>query len=170
MYVRQGTTQSLSWGSFAKETCVLREPTNRSHLIAIHSALESVRYPSHRLKSTMYCYEVATISRLPLNTQVSFAKEPYKRDYILRKRPIFLRSLLIIVTSYMGLSKRNTYQGTYLRDPCHYVCTPGHTHRYHQQYVCTYTDIQENYVCKHTDINSTVYCCMGLFLRDPYSI
>jgi len=33
-----------------------------------------------------------------LKTQVSFAKEPYKRDYILQKRPRFLRSLLIIDT------------------------------------------------------------------------
>jgi len=31
-----------------------------------------------------------------LKTQVSFAKEPYKRDYVLHKRPIFLRSVLII--------------------------------------------------------------------------
>ena len=29
-----------------------------------------------------------------------FAKEPYKRDYILRKRPIILRSLLIVATPY----------------------------------------------------------------------
>jgi len=29
--------------------------------------------------------------------QVSFAKEPYKRDDILQKRPIVLRSLLIII-------------------------------------------------------------------------
>jgi len=29
---------------------------------------------------------------------VSFAKEPYKRDYTLQKRPIILRSLLIVAT------------------------------------------------------------------------
>ena len=34
-------------------------------------------------------------SRGSLKTQVSFAKKPYKRDYILRKRLIFSRSLLI---------------------------------------------------------------------------
>jgi len=33
-----------------------------------------------------------------LNLQVSFAKEPYKRDYVLQKRPIILRSLLIAAT------------------------------------------------------------------------
>jgi len=35
-----------------------------------------------------------------LKLQVSFAKEPYKRDDILQKRPIILRSLLIIPALY----------------------------------------------------------------------
>ena len=33
-----------------------------------------------------------------LTLQVSFAKKPYKRDYILQKRPVILRSLLIVAT------------------------------------------------------------------------
>jgi len=33
-----------------------------------------------------------------LKSLVSFAKEPYKRDNILQKRPIILRSLLIVAT------------------------------------------------------------------------
>ena len=33
-----------------------------------------------------------------LNLQVSFAKEPYKRDDILQKRPVIFRSLLIVAT------------------------------------------------------------------------
>jgi len=33
-----------------------------------------------------------------LKLQVSFAKEPYKRDYILQERPAILRSLLIVAT------------------------------------------------------------------------
>ena len=36
-----------------------------------------------------------------LKTYVSFAKELYKRDYILEKRRIFWRSLLIIATPYL---------------------------------------------------------------------
>ena len=32
--------------------------------------------------------------------QVSFAKEPYKRDYILQKRPVILKSLRIVATPY----------------------------------------------------------------------
>jgi len=35
-----------------------------------------------------------------LKLQVSFAKEPYKTDYILQKGPIILRSLLIVATPY----------------------------------------------------------------------
>jgi len=37
-----------------------------------------------------------------LKTEVAFqvAKEPYEIDYILQKRPIFLRSVLIVATPY----------------------------------------------------------------------
>jgi len=35
-----------------------------------------------------------------LKLQVSFAKELYKKDYILQKRPAILRSLLIVATPY----------------------------------------------------------------------
>ena len=38
-----------------------------------------------------------------LKLQVSFAKEPYKRDYILQKSPIILRSLLTVATPYIYL-------------------------------------------------------------------
>jgi len=37
-----------------------------------------------------------------IQLQVSFAKEPYKRDDILQKRPIILRSLLIVATPYVS--------------------------------------------------------------------
>jgi len=35
-----------------------------------------------------------------LKLKVSFAKDPDERDYILQKRPIILRSLLIVATPY----------------------------------------------------------------------
>jgi len=38
-----------------------------------------------------------------LKLSVSFAKEPYKRDYILQKRPVILRSLLIVATPYVDI-------------------------------------------------------------------
>ena len=49
--------------------------------------------------AAFFHYGVATIRRL-LKISVSFAKEPYKRDDILQKRPIISRSLLIVATSY----------------------------------------------------------------------
>jgi len=42
-------------------------------------------------------YEVATI-RGSFKLQGSFAKETYKKNDILQKRPIILRSLLIVAT------------------------------------------------------------------------
>ena len=36
-----------------------------------------------------------------LKTYVSFAEEPYERDYILKKRSVILRSPLIIATPYI---------------------------------------------------------------------
>jgi len=42
---------------------------------------------------------VGRVSRHVRDT-LSFAKEPYNRDYILQKRPIIFRSLLIIATRY----------------------------------------------------------------------
>jgi len=40
-----------------------------------------------------------------LKTQDSFAKEPYKRDDILKKRPILLRSLFFIGNPYVERQK-----------------------------------------------------------------
>jgi len=37
-----------------------------------------------------------------LKLQVSFAKETYKRDYVLQKRPIILRCLPIVATPYLN--------------------------------------------------------------------
>ena len=46
------------------------------------------------------CLQSIEICHVPhahsVKTQVSFAKEPYKRDYILQKRPTFLVELLAI--------------------------------------------------------------------------
>ena len=43
-----------------------------------------------------------------LKLQVSFAKEPYKRDYILQKRPIISGSLLVVATTYKSLSSEGS--------------------------------------------------------------
>jgi len=51
--------------------------------------------------SCAYTYGVATISRLLKFIGLLLAKEPYKRDDILQKRPMILRSLLIVATLYI---------------------------------------------------------------------
>jgi len=55
---------------------------------------------------------VATISRL-LKIIGLFCKEPYERDYILQKRPIILRSLLIVATTYLS-GRTQTHRNTKL--------------------------------------------------------
>jgi len=44
-----------------------------------------------------------------LKLLVSFAKEPYKRDYILQKRRVILRSLLIVATPYLFMCLYMSY-------------------------------------------------------------
>ena len=60
----------------AKQTCIFNEPTNRSH-------------PTCESQLSVHATD--------------FATESYKRDVILRKRPVFLRSLLIVATAYSRL-------------------------------------------------------------------
>ena len=67
---------------------------------------------------------MATISRLgwlrwlrlvgSFKLYVAFAKEPYKRDDILQRRPIILRSLLTVATPY-DFSKSQLYSYLYRR-------------------------------------------------------
>ena len=47
-----------------------------------------------------------------LKLYVSFAKEPYKRDDILQKRPMILRSLLIVATPYLLQHTAATHTAT----------------------------------------------------------
>jgi len=58
-----------------------------------------------------------------LKLQVSFAKEPYKRDYILQKRPIVLRSLLIVATPYVA--RHHTRHTPHWLT---HMCTMTHSH------------------------------------------
>ena len=86
---------SLSQGSFAKETCNFKELINRSHPI----------YSRHRANRSRRIFSERILVRLlrlvgSLKLYVSFAKEPYKRDDILAKKSITLRSLLIVATPY----------------------------------------------------------------------
>ena len=62
----------------------------------------------------------------------SLAKEPYKRDYILQKRPTILRSLLIVATPAFSVSRK---------------CSP-------------YIDMIHMHICTHMYVSYThVYMC-----------
>jgi len=54
-----------------------------------------------------------------LNSYVSFAKEPYKRDVMLQKRQIISRSLLIVATPYTFARPRSEVQGYCRGQWCH---------------------------------------------------
>ena len=50
----------------------------------------------------MYTYGMGWLRLVgSLKLEVCFAKEPYKRDYILEKGSIVLRGLLIVATPYL---------------------------------------------------------------------
>ena len=55
---------------------------------------------------------------------VSFAKEPYKRDYILQKRPIILRSLLIVATPYLCFRFFVTVKESFVKIPIIFLTFP----------------------------------------------
>jgi len=87
---------------FAKETFFLqKKPSFCKRDLLFAKSKQSPH--NRRCKKTLqkegltHDYGVATISRL-LKIIGSFAKEPYKTDDILQKRPIILRSLLIVAT------------------------------------------------------------------------
>ena len=84
---------SVLLGSFAKETCNFKQPTNRC---LTHTARQQ---QSGRGGSGLLL--VNNERRVDvMNLQVSFAKEPYKRDDILQKRPIILRSRAVVEDLY----------------------------------------------------------------------
>jgi len=100
-------------------TCRLRKISTRTHLLFeqslnIYTTLYSASHISASSINNLY-FNNLSITALhvhmgwlwlvgSLKLQVSFAKEPYKRDDILQKRPVILRSLLIVATSYLNLS------------------------------------------------------------------
>ena len=106
--------QSVSQGSFAKETYNIKESTTRSHpiLLIITTHQPHLHSTAHHHSHVSASYDfllglvlscsglvrevqpqcLLVMERLRLvgsvDLQVFFAKEPYKRDYILQKRPM----------------------------------------------------------------------------------
>jgi len=59
------------------------------------------RNASYRVACSIYIYTMGWLRLVgPLELYVSFAKEPYKRDDVLQKRPMILRSLRIVGSPY----------------------------------------------------------------------
>ena len=52
------------------------------------------------LRCCAICENVCDVCDGSFRLKVSFAKEPYNRDYILQKRPMIWRNLLIVATPY----------------------------------------------------------------------
>ena len=62
-----------------------------------------------------------------IKLQVSFAKEPYKRDNILQKRPVILSILLTVATPYPHTHKHiRTHTRAHIHTQKH-ICTHKHT-------------------------------------------
>jgi len=70
-----------------------------------------------------------------LKLQVSFAKEPYKRDHILRVRPMIWMSLLIVGTAYRDLLQQGTAAMISVTWPIH-MCNMTHSHVWHDSSIC----------------------------------
>ena len=52
-------------------------------------------------RHSTYCHCSRYVVCVWRKLKVSFVKQPYKRDHILQKRPIILRSILIVATPYL---------------------------------------------------------------------
>jgi len=86
-----------------------------------HSYSYVMNMSIHLLLSVHMCHIDMGWLRLvgSLELKVSFSKEPYKKDDILQKRPIILRSLLVVATPY-----EHPYGAKIYMSICVYVYTP----------------------------------------------
>jgi len=107
--------RSIKETIFCEKTYNFIDPTDRSHPI--------VRQEGKRLQSMVWLRLVGSIK-----VQVSFAKEPYKKDDILQKRPVISSILLIVATPYPAasspassprISQRNAFSVCVGRASCH---------------------------------------------------
>jgi len=74
-------------------------PSDIQHRKGSGHTSESLEYIRICIFTYIHTYKYTSI----YTYTYSFAKEPYKRDDILQKRPIVLRSLLIVATPYVWL-------------------------------------------------------------------
>jgi len=108
-------TLSLTLSRTCHTHCHTHSHVHFTHFVTLFddSTLQTGGETPHNAKHDM------TLGRLrwvgSLKSHVSFAKEPYKKDYVLQKRPVIWRSLLIVAIPY-------SFQ------ICRWWCVMSHTH------------------------------------------
>ena len=107
-----------------------------SHLRVWHDSFMCVTGLIHTLHAMGWLRVVGS-----LKLKVSFAKEPYKGEYILQKRLIILKSLLIVATPYVAwlqrLPRRCMWNMTRLyvwQDS--FIRVTGLIHTWHEWFTC----------------------------------
>jgi len=101
-----------------------------------------------------------------LRLLVSFAKEPYKIDDILQKKPIILRSLLFVATPYLDSmlwseSNTHTYVRTYV-PKCSHQSIKKYKYTYLHKYIHILAYIH-TYV--HTNIHTYIHTCTHTYIH-----
>jgi len=103
-----------------------------------------------------------------LKLLVSFAKEPYKADDILQKRPVILRSLLIVATPYVSVDDEfNEYESTeffvsvtnsiYIHTFTHYtrILKASYSHIHIHTYPYHSSNDELNQSCQRHELNQS---------------
>jgi len=146
-YVRR---DSLIHDSFIRETWLIHIWRDMTHSYMRH---DSFIYGATWLIHTWDMTLVTWLTNMgwlrlvgSLKLQVSFAKEPYKRDDILQKRPIILRSLLMVATPYLSgyrrkrlhiSPKKKKIQTPYTCVPwCIHTCDENHSYVWRDSFIC----------------------------------
>jgi len=117
------TYSAVSYSSSLNCVCVCLRERERETESDTHSRLLAHFFDTTNLicmyilvERYIYTRWLRSIGSLKL--QVSFAKEPYKRDDFLQKRPIILRSLLLVATPWYWMmvyihTRTSIYPNTY---------------------------------------------------------
>ena len=101
-YVVATVSRLLKWQVSIAEFSLFYRALLQKRSIILRSLLIVISYP-YDYRILRYPYQLMGWLRLvgSLKLRVSCAKEPYKGDDILQKRPMILRSLLIVATPYL---------------------------------------------------------------------
>jgi len=134
------------------------------------SHVRCVTWPATRHTSSTYIHMGCLQLVGSLKLQVSFAKEPYKTDDILQKRPMILRSLLIVAAPYRYICYANSCTYTYvymMNESCHTLSVwlgMSHGPHYAHIYTCIHTYMWINTYVNLCYVNNLHESCHTLSL------